>query len=122
MGYTNAEAVKSTFGVDKLSENGISEDQINQAIEDGAMQVDIDGVPLKYREYANRLYTCHVLNNGIQTRSTSADGVVMEKVGPLQQQFSSYSGSSRNYGDRWEEMYAKLLVSLGLSSNRVKLF
>lgn len=113
MAKTSTESVKNTFGIDKINENSISENQIIQTIDDASIQVDIDKVPAKYVEYAERLYACHLLTASVQASNSSDSSVILEKVGALQTQYKNYDGTNK-YDDLWEATYNKLLTSLGL--------
>ncbi len=116
MSSTNTSAVKKTYGNEKIVADGIADEVVQQAISDAALQVDIDGVPTKYYEYAQRLYACHLLTVGAQSASETGGGVIMEKVASLQRQYKSYAGTQNTYNDRWEEAYEKLLNSLGIDN------
>lgn len=116
MSSTTTSAVKQTYGNEKIATDGITDEVVQQAINDAAIQVDIDGVPTKYNEYAQRLYACHLLTVGVQSSSETGGGVIMEKVASLQRQYRSYAGTKNIYNDRWEEAYEKLLNSLGIGN------
>lgn len=116
MSYTTVEAVKLLIGDEFIAENSIDDKLIISDIADASMQVDIDNLPVKYQEYAARLFTCHLLISTVQSRNSSNSDVSMEKVGPLQTQYRAYTGDSR-YNDRFEELYKKLLERLGLGGN-----
>ena len=116
MASTTKELVKQTYGNAKITADSITDDVVEQAILDAALQVNIDGVPTQYYEYAQRLYACHLLTVGVQTASATGSGVIMEKVASLQRQYKSYAGTQNTYNDRWEEAYEKLLNSLGIGN------
>lgn len=116
MSSTTTSAVKQTYGNEKIAADSITDDVVNQAISDAGLQVNIDGVPQQYYEYAQRLYACHLLTIGVQTASSTGSGVIMEKVASLQRQYKSYAGTQNTYNDRWEEAYEKLLNSLGIGN------
>lgn len=116
MSSTTTSAVKQTYGNEKIVVDSITDEVVQQAIDDAALQVDIDGVPAKYYEYAQRLYACHLMTVSVQSSSATGSGVVMEKVASLQRQYKSYAGTQNTYNDRWEEAYEKLLNSLGIGN------
>ena len=121
MAYTTVEAVKLLIGSDFISEQEVSNDQINSAVADASSQVDIDGLPSQQKERATRLYSCHLLTITAQSWNTSVENVASEKVGPLQTTYKNYSGNNK-YSDRYEEQYDKLLESLGLGGNMGQFF
>lgn len=120
MAATTIEAVKNYFGKARIADNDISEDQLLQVIADSSFQINADGVPENYQEYAERLWSCHMLQLGISQSGSSGAGVLLEQVGALKTQYKSYSGSQSEYGDRYEEAYAKLLNSLGLGDGTAR--
>ena len=120
MAATTVEAVKNYFGKARIADNGISDDQLLQVIADSSIQVKADGVPESYQEYAERLWACHMLQLGISQSGSSGEGVLLEQVGALKTQYKAYSGSQSEYGDRYEEAYAKLLNSLGFGNGTAR--
>lgn len=120
MTATTVEAVKNYFGKTRIADNDISEDQLVQVIADSSFQVKVDNVPDKYQEYAERLWACHMLQLGISQSGTSGEGVLLEQVGSLKTQYTAYSGSRSEFGDRYEEAYSKLIDSLGLGSGTAR--
>lgn len=119
MANTSTELVKSYYGADKLSESNIDDGFIGTAISDSIMKANADGVPDNFKEYAQRLYACHLISKRITNDATDNGNVVMEKVAALQTQYKNYDGSNK-YDDPFEAEYQKLLDSLGLGYTTAK--
>lgn len=119
MADTTVEVVKSYYGSQKLNDGGIDDVYISLAISDAVNKVMIDKVPENFKEYAQRLYACHLITQRINSDGTDNSNVVMEKVGGLQTQYKAYDGSNK-YDDPFEAEYQKLLTSLGLGYNVAK--
>lgn len=113
MSNTSLDLVKSYYGDEKLSEGGIDDKFLNTAILDAIMKVKIDGVGDEFKEYAQRLYVCHLITKRIKSDNTEENNISLEKIGPIQTQYKSYNGENK-YDDPFEAEYQKLLDSLGL--------
>lgn len=109
---TNAEAVKQF-----VNDDTIDDSVLQLLINDASLRVVQDKVRTDMQEYAARLFTAHLLMVRKQSSSSAMDGVTVEKVGPIERDYSAYSRGSSTFDDPFIKEYQQLLDTLGTGDN-----